>query len=106
MSTTAAKLREARALIEDPERWTTREYARDAEGGALDDGAEPAAVCWCAVGALDRVTGEPVDLLHDPAYRLLAKVASYEVTRTNDRHGHAAVLRMYDRAIELAEAEA
>ena len=48
----AAKLDEARALIERG--WTQEVEARDADGVEVFDDAEEA-VCFCAVGALNRV---------------------------------------------------
>lgn len=102
-------LRAARERISDPERWTTEAYARDRDGS----GTEPQqadAVCWCAVGAFlaeqglaPRVGDDPHR--SNPVLDLLIEAAGHRpVAAVNDKDGHAAVLALYDRAIELAEA--
>ncbi len=59
MPDTVQVLKEARALIADPARWTTGCFAVDAAGepiGPRDDGA-----CrWCALGAIAAVMPEPI----------------------------------------------
>jgi hypothetical protein len=104
--------RAARALIENRDRWTTGSYARTAIGTkcAPDD---PRAARWCAIGArvarvargaADREASDAVDVaLRRAAHELWADGSPATV---NDRRGHAAVLAMYDRAIELLEREA
>jgi hypothetical protein len=102
--------RDARALIVHPDRWTTGSYARTAIGTkcAPDD---PLAVRWCAIGA--GVARGPAD--REVSYAV--EVALYRAARelrgerwgpagVNDLLGHAAVLVMYDRAIELLAQEA
>jgi hypothetical protein len=94
----------ARALIADPERWTTGAYARSAKGWRVKAGGK-AAVCWCGIGALQRVTGELTDF-DLPGYPYL-RIAAHDlfgtgaVHKVNDNRalGHAAVLQVYDRAI-------
>lgn len=49
-------LRAVRELLSDPSRWTRGAYARDAEGNYAN-ASGPNAVCWCAVGAFEKVTG-------------------------------------------------
>lgn len=105
---TADKLREARALIEDPERWTTGAFARNVKGDPVDHRGQ-AAVAWCARGIAYRVGLSPNSSLSGYGYGYLSR-ASHEIgqglTAVNDCLGHDAVLKVYDRAIELAEAEA
>lgn len=99
--TPADKLRAARALIEDPERWTTGVLARSAKGRSVSPYGR-AAVAWCAFGAADRVRLGSPHYLH----RAVTTWSCNGLGDVNDRLGHAAVLQVYDRAIELAEAEA
>ncbi|MBI0530887.1 DUF6197 family protein [Sphingomonas sp. TX0522] len=51
-------LERAADLIAKPGAWTQGNYARDAAGEGLHDGFNPAAVCWCAYGAIEKVTNE------------------------------------------------
>lgn len=105
-------LRAARKRIEDPERWTTEQYART-ESGASADPNEESACKWCAKGAICAELGVSDPLpLESPLLWFLRKAASVkygstcgDVVTINDTRGHAAVLALYDRAIELAEAE-
>jgi len=85
----------ARALIADPERWTQGAWARDEEGGPVGT-LSPAAVCFCAQGALVHVSRSG----HERALEALSVAAGRRPTVVNDFDGHAAVLEMYDRAIE------
>lgn len=50
-------LGEIEKLIEDPAHWTTGAYARNEKGDpiASDD---PSAVCWCLIGAKNKVRAE------------------------------------------------
>ncbi|MCJ2067825.1 hypothetical protein MKK75_03210 [Methylobacterium sp. J-030] len=104
MTTAGGYLRAARDTLTDPAHWTKEAYARDRRGAAVASNS-PEAVCWCAYGALERLgTGEIVDA------REYLRVAADDLFKSppagvNDHIGHAAVLRMYDRAIELAEAQ-
>lgn len=93
-------LREARALIEKPERWCRGNYCIRRTGQR------------CAVGALREVTG---DATHAPIEqgelcRLLAQAGGgmdypSDFTQWNDDHSHAEVMAAFDKAIELAEAK-
>jgi hypothetical protein len=97
----SAKLIAARARIADQAQWTTEVYARDASGNSVLPNA-PGACRWCAYGALVAEGAEE----HGPEAGLLTRAArslrSYGVLGTNDELGHAAVIAMYDHAIELA----
>lgn len=95
-------LKAARELISDPRRWTQGCYARDELGNkTLCDASD--ACQWCALGSL----------LHYRAdistFRLLSQAAhnihDAKADSVNDRLGHAAVLKMFDAAIALAEKE-
>jgi hypothetical protein len=58
--TTLDILREARALISHPDRWTRRALARDWRQFRVPP-ESPQAVSFCAIGALQRVTAGRVD---------------------------------------------
>ena len=97
MTTTADKLREAKALIEDPERWCQNHYALDADGNSVRMLGQKA-VRWCAIGACVRV-GLDMDVLYDIV------LPDKPLSEINDDDGHAAVMALFDRAIELAASE-
>jgi|SRR6185369_12350995 len=98
----------AKTLISYPSEWTTFFLARSREG---DDCApnSPQAVRWCALGAVDAVARANIikiwDLLAEAAIDMGADEENFKhpAAQINDNHGHAAVMRMYDRAIQLAE---
>lgn len=96
--TTADKLRAAKALIEDPAHWCQGHYALNADGADISAG-DPRAVKWCAIGACNHLgmTDKTTDYLY--------RSSGSPVTLINDLEGHAAVLALFDRAIELAFAE-
>lgn len=109
--TPADALRAAKALIADPANWITGFYAATSDERAI--GWDCANACkFCAVGALARVENkspkqvEQADEL-DAGYFLnkaAGETNDYHPHRVNDARGHAAVMAMYDRAIELADA--
>ena len=95
-------LRAARARIADPKNWTQRHFARDAYGLPVM-GSSADAVCWCAEGALQAegrsYASAELLILDQAAHELTNEFAAW----VNDHDGHSAVLKIYDRAIELAE---
>lgn len=113
---TAQILREARALISDPERWTQRAFARPAQGKRETSPLSDDAKCWCAMGAIERAAdGSPLMsadramcVLDDVVWELHPRAAS-RIAYLNDGGSramcHPRVLAAFDRAIELAEAE-
>lgn len=105
----ADTLRAARALIEDPKHWTKRAYARPSKW-ATDERAPESleAGAWCALGALRRIDG-PYEL---SAISALSRVISggtgtIAVWRFNDdpERRHRDILKVFDKAIALAEAQ-
>lgn len=99
-------LREARALISEPDRWIQHSFARDKYGfSALV--SDPDAHCFCAAGALIRVRGEVVrhysglELMH--VKNLLFSLTGQVIEIYNDTHTHAEVLALFDRAIRELE---
>jgi hypothetical protein len=101
----------ARALIAEPAHWTRATLARTADDRRVgwDD---PSASKWCALGAIYRAGH---DLLGDvdEATRIGKEVAQSicppgssllreDLATVNDRRGHAAVLGVFDKALEAA----
>jgi hypothetical protein len=103
-------LRRARARISDPARWTRGTLAKDTHGRAVP-ASNPSAVRWCALGAILAENDGPDDSAYRlPAARYLAAAVGidgrYLATEWNDALGHSAIIQGFDRAIELAEADA
>lgn len=105
--TTVELLKQAQALISDPENWTKGVYARDEEG--YETSAYATDACkWCAVGALHHFSGRLLGGKAGKAFDFLAR--GIESTKAgvfnfNDRTTHSGILAAYDRAIKLAEKE-
>ena len=108
MTTTVQKqvLINARALIADPAHWTSCTLARAADDHVVD-WYDPSATKWCAQGAIYRAA---YDLVGDQneATRIGNEVAKNiyrprwlfaNLPNINDRHGHAAVLAVFDKAL-------
>jgi len=100
-------LREARALISDPDKWTQGTLARNAYGSEVAH-YSPDACKWCAVGAISRVAASNNASYETEmsAYSALVQASrilfdSDAVGEVNDTHTHADVLALFDRAIEL-----
>jgi len=100
MTTTKQTLIAARALIEKPENWTQKAMARDAIGCKVNL-SNPGAVCFCALGAIDK--SAPFENLFLEAIRALKPYMGWAIETFNDRHTHAEVLEAFDKAIEAAE---
>jgi hypothetical protein len=111
MPTTAELLREARAVIADPKRWTKGCTARDENGRPAIPGGTRA-VSFCAIGAVVSVcTAYPVAL--HPARNLMAHYLDRAACQLsgddemstegfNDDNDHDDVMAMFDLAIEMA----
>lgn len=107
---TESILRSARDLIANPSTWTKGSSARDgaARGVCFDDAS---AVCWCSWGAIEKVCKQE-GYLHaesTAAEDILYKAIKESHGETfewigpyNDGVTHTDVLRVFDRAIELA----
>lgn len=103
---------QARDLISDESRWTTKEFARDRDGQYVDP-LSHRATRFCALGAAMRVTSVRLPLVdvislvaplyadvRDALYRAVPKSGRQpSLTGVNDYQGHEAVLRVYDIAI-------
>lgn len=98
----------AREKIADPEKWTREALARDSNGKRCEP-TSPNAVSWCAQGSAVAVSG-------GVALRTIKAALTQACRRqfprgdwmapiwpgdVNDEKGHAAVMEMFDRAIEI-----
>lgn len=102
--TTLDILKKGRELIADPARWTKREFAKDEKGEPVLP-ESPSAVCFCSLGALDRVYAFGSAAAHIRANRALTEACGGSVPRFNDLHTHPEVLAAWDRAIAAEEAK-
>lgn len=104
MTSAKTELMQARALIAKPDGWTTSAFARDDTGTPVDV-HDKTAVCFCALGAIARVrcSEKARNLLADAARQVDTVYGSILMVNDDPMYGHASVLRMYDKAIELAE---
>lgn len=102
---TAANLTAARDLIATAETWTQGCYARGRQGQACNVFAR-SATCFCAIGALCKITARLVEQTGEaqPEMAALHDAIGMSVSSYNDMHSHAHVLSMFDRAIEALTA--
>jgi len=101
--TTLQVLVEGRALIAEPGTWTTDAYARNDQGEECDP-LDPAAACFCSLGAIAKVMEMPdvsATLAVDdaPAAAVLTKAAGFWIAAFNDSRTQEEVLAAWDRAI-------
>jgi len=105
-------LKQARELISNEGRWCQGELAETAQG-AIVNPSSINAYRWCAEGALCKVLNiDDIDFNND-SFSLLNLAIKKEfpelkgkvLFHLNDDKGHAAVLKVYDRAIEDCENE-
>lgn len=96
-------LKSARKLIEKPENWTQRAHARDYWGISVPS-YSPFADCFCAVGAVQRVTDAQRYCGSSEALDALSREAGGHVPTFNDTHSHEEVLALFDTAIANLEA--
>jgi hypothetical protein len=97
----AVALQSALSLIDLPGRWTKNAMALDAAGNEVDQKSDKA-VCFCMVGALQRVPCSSTD--YGIAIRHLRLACNGSIFEFNDSHGHKAVKSAMRRAIAAAEA--
>jgi hypothetical protein len=107
--TPAEMLRAAKAKIGEPDSWCMGSEAVNASDEA-EDPTDPEACRWCSIGAVIAVggIGSPyVFTLLDDAAKAMGKGGKLGLRAAallNDTTDHATVMKMFDRAIELAEA--
>lgn len=108
-SEVVATLKAARALIQDPKNWTIGSYCISLGGSHNDLNT---GVQFCAVGALAKATNtklceietRPIVHFMENVVKVLYAGKTHPV-QVNDTLGHAAVMQMFDVAIEKAERE-
>jgi len=110
---TADTLRRAKALIDDPERWTQHgAYAR-VRGANLLKETDPIpsnATCFCSIGAIAAaIGGTPSNAFEHPAFVALSRALCVSdpssVISWNDSlwRQHSDVIRVFDEAIAAEE---
>lgn len=104
-NTTLTILRRAREILTPPGAWTQGEAARDSEG-ELVAAADPAAVCWCSIGALIKATPDDEMLRARASAVLKRHVPAGLLVTYNDYtyRTQAEVLAVFDKAIASLEA--
>lgn len=97
----------AKAVIQDPVNWIRNDFAWDMHGNSLDDGTAHDAVCFCSLGALQKITqhqsGDSTDVPYYQAVDYLYQAVGGNVVEFNDIHTHEEVMNAWDKAIALAE---
>ncbi len=91
-------LTQARALIQQPERWTQNTYARDVTGDPVDPRSTEA-FCWCTIGAIAKVSEGQI-VAQEARDHLVKTAMHVKLDRFNDTMTHRAVLEAFDKAIE------
>ena len=110
-------LSEAQELIRDPSKWSQGALARNKDGVAVHSD-DKSACSWCALGAVDFIgtkrreyiaTSRALDAMslaaEDWAHTASGTLGETAPTWVNDYFGHAAVMEMFDRAIQIAKEE-
>ena len=98
MKTAKQILIDAKELISNPVKWTTRFWARNAAGKPITS-YSPEACQWCSWGALMKVqAGGDINV----AYQTLTDFMYGNIAAFNDSPNttHADVMARFDRAIE------
>jgi hypothetical protein len=105
VKTTVETLRDAKALIDTPAKWTQNADARRSNNIPCSY-ANPDAICFCIVGAVWRASGEFSKAFHLVHWQ--AQEEGRRVTQFNDHPdtSHNDVMAFFDRAIALAEGTA
>lgn len=105
VKTVADILTAAAALIEKPGAWTQGGFAFAPDGEDSRFGFDDSAVCWCALGALQKVEGRLLTSSH-PAKRALEDLVG-NVALWNDAEGRtqAEVVAALRQAAEKARQE-
>ena len=116
-------LKKAKAKIEDPAHWCQGMFALDEHGDPVGT-SDPRACRWCAQGAMSFVAGDSDKKPIAKAAQVAMAAAAVEMgfgdgkmsdedgglqiyppVFLNDTADHPTVMKMFDRAIQLAQAE-
>lgn len=100
----AHTLIKARELLSDPTRWAKGNYAYDKDGVPTWEGGEDA-VCFCAMGAINRLADTSADACESFKALCQALAAMGDnrfIPSFNDDEAttHADILNLFDRTIE------
>ena len=99
-------LKAARQLISDPAKWTQGKGARMFNLKPVF-ARDPAAVCWCSMGAIYKQCTDQDRSTSDFAFSVLDKkcwnLHGISAVNFNDTHTHAEVLALFDAAIAELE---
>lgn len=77
-------LNQAADLLEKPNAWTRTYLARDQNGNPVDNPKSPRAVCWCALGAIGKVSDSTA--VANSAAQKLRHFISRSIGGFNDTH--------------------
>lgn len=96
----------ARRLLSNKEKWTQGYFARNAKGKECSP-TSSAAVCFCALGAVRKVSkcrNYPVEsYLHKNTKKIVGVDSS--VVKINDFHGYDKTIKLFDESIKKLEKE-
>lgn len=97
-------LKRARKLITNPKKWTQGTYFRDREGNPVY-GELKKAHSFCALGAVERVVAEGVEMCKASEFLDECAPDGKGMVSYNDakRRTHEQVLQVFDRAIARAQ---
>lgn len=100
-------LKDTRGLLSDKSKWTNGgNYASDVDGAWINPLHE-AAVCWCSLGAIMKITNK--NAVSDPLVKACEKELGITVNahggivHYNDEHTHKQVLKIFDKTIARLE---
>lgn len=101
---TSEMLEKAKAIIADPSHWTQGWFAKDAAGNDTFS-LRSEAVCWCSMGALNKAGFGPWGECFAPVFEVALMEAGHTqgMASYNDTHTHEEVMKVWDRAIQLAK---
>lgn len=101
---TSEMLEKAKAVIADPSHWTQGWFAKDAAGRDTFS-LRSDAVCWCSMGALNKAGFGPWGETFAIAFEAALVEIGYDggIASYNDNHTHEEVMKVWDRAIQLAK---
>jgi hypothetical protein len=102
---TLETLKAARKLIELPEHWTQRGFARASQGTQEIDPNNPNATCWCSTGAIAHIQDINFPRWTEDMSYAFSVEKDQELEDFNDTHTHAEVLAAFDEAIARLEAK-
>lgn len=92
---------QARELISDPSRHTTGVLAKDVNGKFVHPWLDEA-VCWCAVGAVQKVMEQDFSKSlqkYDRVLNYLYPQMGHNIGDFNDTHPHSEVIEAFDKVI-------